>query len=420
MLFWPTGDKMLKYDQFFKQALQDVKKEGRYRYFAHLEKLAGSFPYATLHNMNLETPLTEKVIVWCGNDYLGLGENPAVIQAMKKALDAYGTGAGGTRNISGTSILHVELERKLATLHGREAALLFTSGYAANEATLSTLLKYLPNCIVFSDECNHASIIHGICYSKAKKEVFKHNDLKDLEAKLKAYPLAQPKIIVFESLYSMDGDFSPVSEICDLAQKYNALTYVDEVHAIGVYGKKGMGYVESIGESHRIDILQSNFGKAVGVIGGYITASHMVIDFIRSYAPPFIFTTALPPTVVAGVIKSLDLIQEGRNLRERLWSVVDYTKQQLQNAGFYFFDSGSHIIPLIVGEARLCKDVTDRLLMKHRIYVQPINFPTVPRGTERLRITPNPSHTYDMVDAFVEACIETWSYFALPLKKKSA
>lgn len=414
-----TGDKMLSYDQFFKEAVEDVKKEGRYRYFAHLERLAGSFPHATLHPDSQEKS-KDQIIVWCGNDYLGMGENPIVIQAMKEALDAYGAGAGGTRNISGTSILHVQLEKKLAALHDRESALLFTSGYAANEATLSTLLKILPNSVVFSDECNHASIIHGICYSGAKKEIFKHNDLKDLEERLQKYPLEQPKIIVFESLYSMDGDFSPISALCDLAEKYNALTYVDEVHAIGVYGEKGMGCVEASGESHRIDILQSNFGKAVGVIGGYISASHALIDFIRSYAPPFIFTTALPPTVVAGVMKSLDLIQDGAVLRNNLWSIIHYTKDQLKKAGFHFFDSGSHIIPLIVGDARLCKDITDRLLLKHKVYVQPINYPTVPKGTERLRITPNPSHTPEMVDAFVEACQETWAYFGLSLKQKSA
>ena len=339
---------------------------------------------------------------------------------MKASLDQYGAGAGGTRNISGTSVLHSKLEQQLAEAHGYESALLFTSGYTANEATLSTLLRYLPGAVVFSDECNHASIIHGIRISGAQKEVFKHNNVSDLEKKLSKYDQNTPKIIVFESLYSMDGDFAPVSKICDLAKKYNCLTYVDEVHAVGIYGKNGMGYVEEIGESSRIDILQANFGKAFGIIGGYIVANSTVIDFIRSYAPPFIFTTALPPAVISGIQTGLELIQKNNERRTDLWTVVNQTKNCLREAGFLFLDSDSHIIPLIVGDARLCKKVTDRLLQKHNIYVQPINYPTVPKGTERLRITPNPTHTTDMVHALVEACLETWHYFMLPLQKKSA
>jgi len=406
----------MHYQDYFRAALNDIHQEGRYRYFAPLERIAGDYPMAYLTSEEQR----KKVAIWCSNDYLGLGQNPKVIEHMKKALNLYGARAGGTRNISGTSTLHRELEHQLAQAHDRDAALLFTSGYAANEATLSTLLRYMPGVVVFSDECNHASIIHGIRISGVQKEVFKHNNVYDLEQKLAKYDQKTPKIIVFESLYSMDGDFAPVSKICDLAEKYNCLTYVDEVHAVGIYGHSGMGYVEKIKKNHRIDILQANFGKAFGIIGGYITANSTLIDFIRSCAPPFIFTTALPPAIVSGIQKSLELIQNNTMMRNDLWSVVNYTKSCLQKAGFIFLDSNSHIIPLIVGDARLCKKVTDRLLEKHNIYVQPINYPTVPRGTERLRLTPNPTHTPEMVHALVEACLETWQFFTLPLQKKSA
>ena len=407
---------MTLYQNFFQAALDKVHEEGRYRHFASLERIKGNYPLAYLSSEAGRRLVT----IWCSNDYLGLGQDPKIIESMKASLDQYGAGAGGTRNISGTSVLHSKLEQQLAEAHGYESALLFTSGYTANEATLSTLLRYLPGAVVFSDECNHASIIHGIRISGAQKEVFKHNNVSDLEKKLSKYDQNTPKIIVFESLYSMDGDFAPVSKICDLAKKYNCLTYVDEVHAVGIYGKNGMGYVEEIGESSRIDILQANFGKAFGIIGGYIVANSTVIDFIRSYAPPFIFTTALPPAVISGIQTGLELIQKNNERRTDLWTVVNQTKNCLREAGFLFLDSDSHIIPLIVGDARLCKKVTDRLLQKHNIYVQPINYPTVPKGTERLRITPNPTHTTDMVHALVEACLETWHYFMLPLQKKSA
>lgn len=406
----------MDYDQFFTSALRRVHDEGRYRYFADLERQAGKYPQAIYRDGKGAKPVN----VWCSNDYLSMGQHPAVHHAMHEAIDSYGAGAGGTRNISGTNHLHIQLEEKLAALHKKEKALLFTSGYVANEATLSTLLTFLPDCVVFSDECNHASIIHGIRYSGAEKRIFKHNDVADLEAHLADYPKSRPKVIVFESLYSMDGDFAPISAICDLAEKYGAMTYVDEVHAIGIYGHKGMGCVEKAGEESRIDILQSNFGKAVGIIGGYITASNALIDFVRSYAPPFIFTTALPPAVVAGCMASIAHFNTYKAARNTLWEVVKLTKHQLRQAGFEFFDAGSHIIPLIVGEARLCKQVTDRLLSVHDIYVQPINYPTVPKGTERLRVTPMPCHTPEMVKEFTLACTEVWDYFGLKRKKQTA
>lgn len=407
----------MPHQSYFSEALDSVKKEGRYRYFANIERHAGNFPYATHH---LEDGTKDTIIVWCSNDYLSMGQHPAVLKAMHEALDKNGAGAGGTRNISGTHHYHVALEKRLADLHKRQAALLFTSGYAANEATLATLMSFLPNGVVLSDECNHASIIHGIRYSNAEKRIFKHNDLKDLERQLKGLEYHQPKIIVFESIYSMDGDFAPISKICDLAQKYNAMTYVDEVHAIGLYGKQGMGLVEKAGEEKRITILQSNFGKAVGIIGGYIDASNTIVDFVRSYAPPFIFTTALPPVVVAGALASINHFTHNSDGRAQLWHNVNLLKKNLHRAGFTFFDYGSHIIPLIVGDPLLCKEITDRLFYKHKIYVQPINYPTVRRGTERLRVTPMPCHTPRMIEDFTGACIEVWDFFGLKRQQKIA
>lgn len=406
----------MDYTAFFNAPLQKIKEEGRYRFFADLERIAGAFPYAwhrTDHG-------AEKVIVWCSNDYLSMGEHPAVLNAMRQAITRCGAGAGGTRNIGGTNRYHVMLEDKLAHLHKKDRALLFSSGYIANEAALSTLAHYMTNGIVFSDEYNHASMIYGIKYGGTEKRVFRHNNMKDLENQLKIVDINRPKIIVFESLYSMDGDFAPISDICDLATKYNALTYIDEVHAIGIYGAHGAGLVEQHGEEDRITMICSNFGKAVGVMGGYITANDPFIDFIRSFAPPFIFTTALPPAVAAGALASINHFSIHTHERDNLWHAVNTLKPALRQAGFTFFDDGGHIIPLIIGDATLCRQITDRLLTLHKIYVQPINFPTVPKGTERLRITPSASHTPEMIQTFVSALIEVWSHFGLNHKKMTA
>lgn len=405
------------YNQKFRDALEGIRSEGRYRYFADIERCAGDFPTAIFRDKQGEQ---HKITVWCSNDYLAMGQHPKVLSAMHKAIDENGAGAGGTRNISGTNHQHVVLENLLAKLHKRDAALLFTSGYAANEATIATLMSFLPDGVIFSDECNHASIVHGVRYSGAEKRIFKHNDLKDLEAQLKEVDIDQPKLIVFESLYSMDGDFAPISEICDLAEKYQAMTYVDEVHAIGVYGAQGMGRVEQLGEENRIDIIQSNFGKAVGVIGGYITGNHTLVDCVRSHAPPFIFTTALPPCVAAGALASIQHFNASTVERDALWAAVVHLKERLSQCGFNFIDHGSHILPIVIGDARRCKEITDRLLLRHNIYVQPINYPTVPKGTERLRVTPMPCHTPEMIDHFVESCQEVWKYYGIQLQQKSA
>jgi 5-aminolevulinate synthase len=406
----------MDYTHFFQTALDEIHQEGRYRYFADLERCVGKFPWA-LHRT--ET-LTQEVVVWCSNDYLGMGHHPYVISRMQEVLEKAGAGAGGTRNIGGTNHYHVLLEKELAAMHHKEAALLFTSGYVANEATISTLAKRLPNCLIFSDELNHASMVHGIRAGKSDKVIFKHNNMKDLERLLQEADPYRPKIIVFESLYSMEGDFAPISDICDLAEKYHALTYIDEVHSIGVYGEHGAGKVEELKEEKRISLLCSNFGKAVGVMGGYITGSQILVDFIRSFAPPFIFTTALPPAVTAGALASIQHFSRISLERNQLWEAVTKLKSLLYRAGFSFLDYGSHIVPLLVGDAKLCKDITDRLLYKHQIYVQPINYPTVPRGTERLRITPTPHHTDFLIEAFVDSLIEVWAHFGLYRKRASA
>ena len=390
---------MKDYENFFKNSLNNLKLEGNYRVFADLEKLAGSFPQA----LNYKDNSVSEVTVWCSNDYLGMSQNQSVLANMVDALTKVGAGSGGTRNISGTNHYHVLLERELCYLHQKESALLFNSGYLANQASLSTLGKKLPDCIFFSDEKNHASMIQGIKNSNAKKVIFKHNDLQDLENNLIKYSKAKSKVIVFESVYSMDGDFAPISKICDLAKKYNALTFLDEVHAVGIYGQRGAGVAEKEGVMERIDIIQGTLAKAFGVIGGYITGKKETIDFIRSFSSGFIFTTSLPPCVAAGAYTSIRHLKFSSSERERLFKVVNELKAQLKKNNIPFIQGDSHIIPVIIGDPVLCKKASQILLDDFQIYVQPINFPTVPRGKERLRITASPQHSFKMIKKLVSA-----------------
>ena len=383
---------MTDYKKIFKESLDKLKNDGNYRVFADLEKIAGNFPQA----LNYQENSVSEVTVWCSNDYLGMSQNELVIESMIEAVNKVGAGSGGTRNISGTNHYHVLLERELCYLHQKESALLFNSGYLANQATLSTLGKKLPDCVFFSDEKNHASMIQGMKNSGARKIIFEHNNLNDLEKKLKASN-AESKIVVFESVYSMDGNFSPVAEICALAKKYNALTFLDEVHAVGIYGKRGAGVAEEKGVMNNIDIIQGTLAKAFGVIGGYITGNKEVIDFIRSFASGFIFTTSLPPCIAAGAYASIRHLKFSDTEKEKMFGVVNKLKSYLKKYEIPFIDCGSHIIPVIIGDAKLCKKASNILLDEYNIYVQPINFPTVPRGTERLRITASPNHTDKMV-----------------------
>ena len=369
----------MNYKEFFNNNLQNIKSEGRYRTFADLEKIAGKFPQA----LNYNGDKVKEVTVWCSNDYLGMSQNPNVLAKMQEALQKVGAGSGGTRNISGTNHYHVLLERELCYLHQKESALLFNSGYLANLATLSTLGKNLPNCTFLSDEKNHASMIQGIKHANAKKKIFKHNDLEDLENLLKKIPVSSSKIIVFESVYSMDGDFAPIKEIVNLAKKYNALTYLDEVHAVGIYGKRGAGVSEKFGVMKEIDILQGTLAKAFGVMGGYITGNSEIIDFIRSNASGFIFTTSLPPCIAAGAYTAMRHLKFSNFERELQLKVVNTLKKELEKNNIPFKDNESHIIPIMIGNAKLCKRASQKLLEEFDIYVQPINFPTVPVGTER-------------------------------------
>src|SRR5215510_12605023 len=401
----------MDYAKAFAEALQALKDEGRYRVFADIRRDRGRFPAARHYSDGATRPIT----VWCSNDYLGMGQHPAVLAAMHAAIDAAGAGSGGTRNISGTTHYHVELERELADLHGKEAALLFTSAYVANDATLSTLVKLVPGSVVFSDEKNHASMIEGIRHGRCEKHIFRHNDIADLEAKLKRLPKGTPKIIAFESVYSMDGHIAPIAAICDLAEKYGALTYLDEVHAVGLYGPRGGGIAERDGVMQRVDIINGTLAKGFGVMGGYIAASAACCDAIRSFAPGFIFTTSLAPAIAAGALASIRHLKVSEIERARLRERVAKVKRLMAEARLPVMDNPSHIVPVMVGDPVHCKAVTDTLLTQYRIYVQPINYPTVSRGTERMRFTPSPVHTDAEIAALIRALKELWA--ACPVGK---
>lgn len=400
----------MDFEAFFTTELQSLHSEGRYRVFADIERQQGNFPRATRYGANGEC---RDVTVWCSNDYLGMGQNPKVIKAMKAAIDHCGAGAGGTRNISGTNHYHVLLEKELADLHGKESALIFTSGYVSNWATLGTLGQKIPGLIIFSDALNHASMIEGIRYGRCERVIWKHNDINDLEAKLQAADPNAPKLIAFESVYSMDGDIAPIREICDLADRYGAMTYLDEVHAVGMYGPRGGGIAEREGLMDRLTIIEGTLGKAFGVMGGYITGSAAVCDFIRSFASGFIFTTALPPSLAAGAIASIQHLKASPFERARHQDRVRRLRGLLDARGIPHMDNPSHIVPVMVGDAAKCKWISDILLDNHGVYVQPINYPTVPRKTERLRITPTPLHSDADIEQLVGALHQLWSHCAL-------
>jgi 5-aminolevulinate synthase len=401
----------MNYEQFFADKVTALKKEGRYRVFADLERQAGRFPKASVHGREGEREIT----VWCSNDYLGMGQHPDVLTAMHTAIDRCGAGAGGTRNISGTNHYHVLLEDELADLHRTETALIFGSGWIANMTALCTICRLVPDCLVLSDEKNHNSMIEGIIHSRAEKRLFRHNDVNHLDRILSEYPLDRPKLVAFESVYSMDGDIAPIGELCDVADRWSAMTFLDEVHAVGLYGRRGAGVAERDGVMHRLTIIQGTLAKAFGVVGGYIAGSASMCDFVRSYGNGFIFSSAMPPSVAAGALASVKYLKQHNEVRERHQERAATLKRRLRQAGLPVMPSQSHIVPVLVGDPVLCKEATDLLLSEHAIYVQPINYPTVARGTERLRFTPTPLHDDVEMDRLIAAMQDVWHRLQLRL-----
>jgi 5-aminolevulinate synthase len=405
----------MDYNQFFSTALARLHDERRYRVFADLERIAGRFPHAVWHSPHGQ----RNVVIWCSNDYLGMGQHPKVVGAMVETTTRAGTGAGGTRNIAGTNHSLIQLEQELADLHGKDAALVFTSGYVSNQTGIATLAKLLPNCLILSDALNHNSMIEGIRQSGCERQVFRHNDMADLEALLRSAAPDRPKLIICESLYSMDGDVAPLAKICDLAERYGAMTYVDEVHAVGMYGPRGGGIAERDGVMHRIDILEGTLAKAFGCLGGYIAAKADIIDAIRSYAPGFIFTTALPPAICSAATAAIRHLKSSQWERDRHQDRAARLKAILNAAGLPVMVSDTHIVPVFVGDPERCKQACDLLLEDHGIYIQPINYPTVPKGAERLRITPSPYHEDALIDHLAEALVQVWEKLGLPLGAKA-
>jgi 5-aminolevulinate synthase len=401
----------MSYNQFFEEAIAQLRDERRYRVFADIERMAGRFPQAIWHSP--QGP--QEVVIWCSNDYLGMGQHSKVIGAMVEAASQMGTGAGGTRNIAGTNHPLVELERELADLHAKPAALVFTSGYVSNQTGISTIVRLIPNCLILSDALNHNSMIEGIRQSGSEKQIFRHNDVAHLEALLAAAGRTRPKLIVFESLYSMGGDVAPIACICDLAEKYGAMTYLDEVHAVGMYGPRGAGVAAREGTMHRIDVIEGTLAKAFGCLGGYIAGSVTLIDAVRSYAPGFIFTTALPPAICAAATAAIRHLKISNWERERHQERAARVKAVLSAAGLPIMMSDTHIVPVVVGDPEKCKKASDLLLAEYGVYIQPINYPTVPKGTERLRITPTPYHADSLIDRLAQALIEVWQRLDLPL-----
>jgi 5-aminolevulinate synthase len=404
----------MNYNDFFASALGTLRQERRYRVFADLERIAGRFPHATWHSP--QGP--RDVVIWCSNDYLGMAQHPKVIGAMVETATRMGTGAGGTRNIAGTNHPLVELERELADLHGKPAALLFTSGYVSNQTGIATIAKLLPNCLILSDALNHKSMIEGVRQSGSERQIWRHNDLAHLEELLKAADPARPKLIVFESLYSMDGDVAPIHAICDLAEKYGAMTYCDEVHAVGMYGPRGGGVCERDKAMHRVDVIEGTLAKAFGCLGGYIAGTNEMVDAVRSYAPGFIFTTALPPAICAAATAAIRHLKTSSWERERHQDRAARVKAVLNASGLPVMPSDTHIVPVLVGDPEKCKLASDLLLSEHGIYIQPINYPTVPRGMERLRITPSPYHDDALVDCLAEALVDVWEKLQLPRRAR--